>query len=118
MRTADAVVELPQFSKGLDQRLSQTRTVRGPVAIVLFEGWRVGVKHANFVPFNDPVDLLVFVQSDFDAIFKQKYECAMRDIADKGYDMYEQYGGFDEVFQRYYRRVADEFILPETARGS
>ena len=26
--------------------------------------------------------------------------------------MYEKYGGFDEVFRRYYRRVADEYILP------
>ena len=26
--------------------------------------------------------------------------------------MYKQYGGFEEVFRRYYRRVADEYILP------
>ena len=25
---------------------------------------------------------------------------------------YKQYGGFDEVFNRYYKRVAEEFILP------
>lgn len=111
-QSADSVVELPCFSKGRDERLPEPRLVHGKVALIIFEGWRVGVDHPNFEPFNAPIDMLIYLKVDFDAIFNFKYECAKRDIATCGHDLYEQYGGFDEVFRRYYRRVADEFILP------
>ena len=44
-----SVVELPMFSKGRDERLLTSRKVTGPVAVVLFEGWRVGIDHPNFL---------------------------------------------------------------------
>ena len=47
---ADGAVDVPCFSKGLDDRLDTVRSVRGPVDIVLFEGWRIGVAHPNFYP--------------------------------------------------------------------
>ena len=61
------------------------------------------------------VDLLLYLKVDFEAIFAFKYECARRDIERCGHDLYAQYGGFEEVFTRYYRRVADEYILPVEA---
>jgi uridine kinase len=65
---ADGAVDVPCFSKGLDDRLDTVRTVRGPVDVVLFEGWRIGVDHPNFYPFNRLVDTLVFLEVDFNAI--------------------------------------------------
>lgn len=65
---ADGAVDVPCFSKGLDDRLDTVRTVRGPVDVVLFEGWRIGVDHPNFYPFNRLVDTLVFLEVDFSAI--------------------------------------------------
>ena len=44
-----SVVQLPMFSKGRDERLLTSRKVTGPVAVVLFEGWRIGVNHPNFL---------------------------------------------------------------------
>ena len=43
--------------------LQKVRTVRGPVDIVLFEGWRVGIQHPNFEPFNSSIDLLLFLKA-------------------------------------------------------
>ena len=70
----DSCVELPCFSKGLDERLPEPRVVRGKVALIIFEGWRVGVDHPNFEPFNTPIDLLIYLRVDYDAIFK--FKCA------------------------------------------
>ena len=62
------------ISMVLDERLDTVRTIRGPVDIVLFEGWRIGVAHPNFYPFNHLVDTLVFIEVDFSAIIDMKFE--------------------------------------------
>ena len=46
-----SVVHLPEFEKARDDRRAGTRRVDGKVAVVLFEGWRVGVDHPNFQRF-------------------------------------------------------------------
>ena len=92
--------------------LQKVRTVRGPVDIVLFEGWRVGVRHPNFYPFNRVVDKLIFIEVDFKAIIKMKFEAAQRGIADSGKDMYAKHGGYKYVLERHYRRMYNEWILP------
>jgi energy-coupling factor transporter ATP-binding protein EcfA2 len=74
MQTDDSVVELPCFSKGHDDRLPEPRIVRGKVALIVFEGWRIGVDHPNFEPFNSPIDLLMYLRVDYDAIFS--FKCA------------------------------------------
>ena len=86
--------------------------VRGRVDIVLFEGWRVGVAHPNFFPFNRVVDTLMFLDVDFDTILQTKFECVQRDIAQCGFDMYEQHGGYAHVFEHHYRRMYYEWIEP------
>ena len=108
----DGKVDVPCFSKGLDDRMDTVRELRGQVDIVLFEGWRVGVAHPNFFPFNRVVDTLVFLEVDFDAILETKFECVQRDIEACGYDMYEQHGGYEHVFDRHYRRMYYDWILP------
>ena len=60
--SANDAVDIPCFCKGDDERLDTVRNVRGPVDIVLFEGWRIGVAHPNFYPFNRVVDTLVFIE--------------------------------------------------------
>lgn len=109
---AEGAVDVPCFSKGLDDRLGTVRTIRGPVDIVLFEGWRIGVAHPNFYPFNRVVDTLVFIEVDFNAIIDMKFEAAQRGIEDCGVDMYEAHGGYRYVLERHYRRMYDEWILP------
>lgn len=32
-----------------------------------------------------------------------------------GHDMYEKYGGFDYVFEHYYKKIAHEYISPVAA---
>ena len=86
-------VDIPCFVKGVDERLDTVRTIRGPVDIVLFEGWRIGVAHPNFYPFNRVVDTLVFIKVKFKAILKMKYEAVVRDIEKSGKDMYENMVG-------------------------
>ena len=108
----DSCVELPCFSKGLDERQPETRMVRGKVSLIIFEGWRVGVDHPNFEPFNTPIDLLMYLRVDYDAIFAFKYECARRDIEKCGHDLYKQYGGFDNVFKQYAELAPPAFALP------
>lgn len=105
-------VDIPCFSKALDDRLDTVRTVRGPVDIVLFEGWRIGVAHPNFNPFNRLVDTLMFIEVDFNAIIDMKFEAAQRGITDSGVDMYQAHGGYEYVLERHYRRMYDEWILP------
>ena len=108
----DSCVELPCFSKGLDERQPETRMVRGKVSLIIFEGWRVGVDHPNFEPFNTPIDLLMYLRVDYDAIFAFKYECARRDIEKCGHDLYKQYGGFDNVFKQYVRAARTSLHPP------
>ena len=99
--TARSVVELPMFEKARDDRKPGVRRIEGKVDIVLFEGWRVGVRHPNFEAFNQHVDFLAFVRSDLEAIFVQKQEAAARGVASAGgHDMYAQYGGFKGVRAR------------------
>ena len=109
---AESVVDVPCFSKGLDDRLDTVRTIRGPVDIVIFEGWRVGVAHPNFYPFNRVVDTLMFIEVDFNAIIDMKFEAARRGIVDCGVDMYATHGGYAHVLERHYRRMYEEWILP------
>ena len=108
----DGTVEVPCFSKGLDDRTDTVREVSGQVDIVLFEGWRIGVEHPTFFPFNHLVDTLIFLEVDFDAILDTKFECVQRDIEACGYDMYEMHGGYEHVFDRHYRRMYYDWILP------
>ena len=85
----------------------------GKLDFVLFEGWRVGVNHPNFIPFNKHVDTLVYIKSDFNAFYKNKYEAYQRGMADNGgYDMYSKYGGFREVFETHYMGVYNKYIKP------
>ena len=109
---ADGSVFVPCFIKGLDDRADTHRVVRGRVDIVLFEGWRVGVAHPNFFPFNRVVDTLMFLEVDFDTILQTKFECVQRDIAACKYDMYEKHGGYEYVFEHHYRRMYYEWIQP------
>ena len=109
---ASAMVELPMFNKARDERLVSTRKVAGPVAVVLFEGWRVGVEHPNFFGFNEHVDMLVSLTADLEAIFVQKSEAAARGVASSKVDMYAQYGGFGAVVDNYYRPIAQSLIAP------
>ena len=104
-------VRVPCFSKGLDERTQQQRVVRGAVDVVLFEGWRVGVAHANFFCFNTLVDCLLYMSVD-EAILRHKYEKAKRDIERCGFDMYVKFGGYDNVFERHYKRMYYEWIEP------
>lgn len=114
--TASSDVELPMFEKARDDRRAETRRVRGRVAVVLFEGWRVGVAHPNFERFNQHVDLMVYVRADLEAIFVQKAEAAARGVASLGgHDMYAQYGGFVGVVDRFYRPIAREHVQPVEA---
>ena len=111
--TEASVIELPMFEKARDDRRTGSRRIEGKVACVLFEGWRVGVDHPNFAPFNAHLDLLVYVEADLEAIFVQKQEAAARGVASTGgHDMYAQYGGFKGVVERFYRPIAQEHILP------
>lgn len=89
--TADSVVHLPSFEKAHDDRRAGSRRVEGNVAVVLFEGWRVGVAHPNFQCFNEHIDLMTYVQADLEAIFVQKQEAAARGVASAGgHNMYAQ----------------------------
>ena len=111
--TESSVVELPMFEKARDDRRPGARRVQGRVAVVLFEGWRVGVAHPNFERFNQHIDLMVYVRADLEAIFVQKAETAARGVASAGgHDMYAQYGGFAGVVDTYYRPIALEHIQP------
>ena len=110
--SANDAVDIPCFCKGDDERLDTVRNVRGPVDIVLFEGWRIGVAHPNFYPFNRVVDTLVFIEVNFDSILKMKYETVVRDIKKSKKDMYEKYGGYKHVFAKHYRRMYYDWILP------
>ena len=69
-----SVVEIPMFSKGRDDRLEQARHVRGKIDVVLFEGWRLGVQHPNFFPYNRLIDTMIFLQVDFAHVLAQKFE--------------------------------------------
>ena len=49
-------VEVPCFQLSTDTRLSDAKNIKGPIDILLFEGWRVGIDHPNFFDFNNYVD--------------------------------------------------------------
>ncbi|HKP64299.1 MAG TPA: hypothetical protein VJV78_46500 [Polyangiales bacterium] len=57
LRTSEAV-ELWQFSKALDDRLPETRTVEGPFDVVLFEGWCVGARPCSEAELSKPINAL------------------------------------------------------------
>ena len=76
-KAEDSIIELPSFSKGRDERVAEPRIVHGKVALVIFEGWRVGVDHPNFEPFNTPIDLLMYLRVDLDAIVSFKCVAAI-----------------------------------------
>jgi pyochelin synthetase len=109
---SEGSVDVPCFSKADDERLDTVRTVRGPVDIVLFEGWRIGVAHPNFYPFNRVVDTLMFIDVDFKAIMAMKLEAVQRGIDDSGKNMYEKHGGYEYVFKQHYLRTYDKWIEP------
>lgn len=78
-------VELPVFAKNLDDRSKdETKVIQGPIDVVLFEGWRIGVDHPNFFPLNVFVDTMVFLDSDYDAIVGFVKERKKREVAAGG----------------------------------
>ena len=50
--------ELPIFDKAADDRSSETRQVKGPVQVVLFEGWCVGAAPQTAAQLRDPANEL------------------------------------------------------------
>ena len=100
-----SVVKLPVFAKHLDDRAKapEAKWIKGKCDVVLFEGWRVGVNHPNFFPFNTFVDTLVFVDSDYEAIVGFVKERKKREVAMGGKNEYVIHGGIDFVVEnRYY----------------
>ena len=54
---SDSKVQVPCFQLSTDtRRLSNEKNINGPIDILLFEGWRVGIDHPNFFDFNNYVD--------------------------------------------------------------
>ena len=96
-------VVVPFFVKGVDDRDKHlSRTIVGKVDVVLFEGWRVGCRHPNFLCFSKWVDTMLHLKVDFDTINQLKKECVERDIAATKFDMYEKHGGYQHVFKVHY----------------
>ena len=50
--------DLPIFDKARDEPLSETRHVKGPVDVVLFEGWCVGAAPQDAAALSQPVNAL------------------------------------------------------------
>lgn len=50
--------ERPRFDKAVDDRAAATRAVRGPVDVILFEGWCVGAVPQDAVDLADPINAL------------------------------------------------------------
>ena len=84
-------MDLPRFVKGQDDRDKRPRAVAGGADVVLFEGWRVGVRHPNFFAMSRLLDALVHVSVDLEAalseLYRQKKEFADRDMAACGTNM-------------------------------
>ena len=79
-------------------------------------------QHPNFFGMSQLLDTLIFIQIDLDKLlselYAQKKECSIRDRASiGGFDMYDRYGGFDSVFEDYYKRVAVDYIAPVAAKA-
>ena len=118
---SDSKVQVPCFQLSTDtQRLSNEKNINGPIDILLFEGWRVGIDHPNFFDFNNYIDTLVYLESDFEAILGFKLEKIKRDMATNGgYDLYNMVGRkykypntLDDIFNNHYFAVAEKYILP------
>eukprot|EP00747_Dinoflagellata_sp_TGD_P043552 gnl/TRDRNA2_/TRDRNA2_142758_c0_seq3.p1 gnl/TRDRNA2_/TRDRNA2_142758_c0~~gnl/TRDRNA2_/TRDRNA2_142758_c0_seq3.p1 ORF type:complete len:404 (+),score=87.45 gnl/TRDRNA2_/TRDRNA2_142758_c0_seq3:47-1258(+) len=82
----DEVMEIPRFNKGLDDRELKGTEVKGPFDIVLFEGWRVGVRPGelyggqfDYSEMNKELDLLLYIDAKAEYLWNWKVASAQRD---------------------------------------
>eukprot|EP00747_Dinoflagellata_sp_TGD_P043551 gnl/TRDRNA2_/TRDRNA2_142758_c0_seq2.p1 gnl/TRDRNA2_/TRDRNA2_142758_c0~~gnl/TRDRNA2_/TRDRNA2_142758_c0_seq2.p1 ORF type:complete len:471 (+),score=77.09 gnl/TRDRNA2_/TRDRNA2_142758_c0_seq2:47-1459(+) len=80
------VVEIPRFNKGLDDREPKGSEVQGPFDIVLFEGWRVGVRPGelyggafDYSEMNKELDFLLYIDAKAEYLWNWKLASAKRD---------------------------------------
>ena len=67
---------IPRFDKGVDDRIQSNDwdVVQGKVDIILFEGWRVGIKHPKYLRFNAALNYLIYLDSELDFIREWKLQ--------------------------------------------
>lgn len=83
-RTRAFAVEIPRFSKALDDREPSGTPCVEPVDIVLFEGWRVGIDHPLYAPLVTLPDFTLCIDVDLDAARTWKFEQSRRDAERAG----------------------------------
>lgn len=66
--------------------------------MVLFEGWRVGIDHPLYKPFNAAIDCLVCLEADIEAIRTWKVQSSRRDAETAGKPFDEK--KINEAFDR------------------
>lgn len=93
-------VKIPRFNKGLDDREPEElwTVVEGRVDIILYEGWRVGIDHEAYAPFNDVIDCLICLEADIEVIRAWKLQSSRRDAESAGKAFDE--GKMNEAFDR------------------
>ena len=60
--TPTSEIKVPVFIKSEDDRDDRERTIVGKVDVILFEGWRVGCRHPNFLSFSRFVDTMLYIK--------------------------------------------------------
>lgn len=89
-KSGDAPVKVPRFDKGADERDTLV-CIEGPLDIIFYEGWRVGVQKGDFklangevVEFdykrlNGPIDYLMYLDAEPEDVWKWKLKSTQQD---------------------------------------
>jgi len=116
-------VEVPQFEKGLDDRVAP-KVVRAPFDLIIFEGWRVGVEGQfkgwtfDLDELNREIDLFVFIDANLEDCKRWKIKSSREDCIKNGMDWTHEKeevlkGKWDEWIGPY----AKQIILPLKAKA-
>ena len=83
-RTRKVGVEVPRFSKALDDREPKGTVMEDPVDIVLYEGWRLGIDHPNYIHLMKLPDFLICIDASLREVRQWKFEQVERDCQQAG----------------------------------
>jgi len=118
----DGKVKVPRFDKGMDER-DGFNEIEGPLDILFYEGWRVGVRKSDFtlpngdlVKFdyerlNAPIDYLMYLDADPEDVWHWKLNSSQQDHEKmKGKKVDWKPWGDSDTTQL--RQKWDEWMLP------
>eukprot|EP00929_Paragymnodinium_shiwhaense_P024759 TRINITY_DN15139_c0_g1_i5.p1 TRINITY_DN15139_c0_g1~~TRINITY_DN15139_c0_g1_i5.p1 ORF type:complete len:698 (+),score=100.37 TRINITY_DN15139_c0_g1_i5:169-2262(+) len=122
LKAGDSPVKVPRFDKGHDERDGFV-SIEGPLDILFYEGWRVGVQPGNFelpsgevVQFdyeqlNKPIDFLMYLDADPEDVWTWKLRSSQQDH-DKTRLTKEGWAPWAEADTKQLRQKWDDWMAP------